>query len=105
MAGRRPGEEDPAVGVEADAVHGDALASFLPGHSGHAAPEWLHPPTPRESTLAPPGAGQIERGAPVDTEAELEAIRRLKYAYFRNLDLKQFDDAGRPADRGRHGLL
>jgi hypothetical protein len=30
----------------------------------------------------------------VDTAAELEAIRRLKYAYFRNLDLKQFDDLG-----------
>jgi hypothetical protein len=28
----------------------------------------------------------------VDTAAELEAIRRLKYAYFRTLDLKQFDD-------------
>mgnify|MGYP003346079516 FL=1 len=23
---------------------------------------------------------------------ELEAIKRLKYAYFRNLDLKQWDD-------------
>ena len=30
----------------------------------------------------------------MDTAAELEAIRRLKYAYFRNLDLKQFDDLG-----------
>jgi hypothetical protein len=30
----------------------------------------------------------------VDTAAELEAIRRLKYAYFRTLDLKQFDDLG-----------
>jgi len=30
----------------------------------------------------------------VDTAAELETIRRLKYAYFRNLDLKQFDDLG-----------
>jgi hypothetical protein len=30
----------------------------------------------------------------VDTAAELEAIRRLKYAYFRNLDLKRFDDLG-----------
>ena len=28
----------------------------------------------------------------MDTAAELEAIRRLKYAYFRTLDLKQFDD-------------
>ena len=53
-----------------------------------------HPPTPRESTLAAAFAGQIERGAPVDTAAELEAIRRLKYAYFRTLDLKQFDDLG-----------
>ena len=31
----------------------------------------------------------------MDTAAELEAIRRLKYAYFRTLDLKQFDDLGR----------
>lgn len=30
----------------------------------------------------------------MDTTAELEAIRRLKYAYFRTLDLKQFDDLG-----------
>jgi hypothetical protein len=30
----------------------------------------------------------------MDTAAELEAIRRLKYAYFRNLDLKQFDELG-----------
>jgi hypothetical protein len=30
----------------------------------------------------------------MDTAAELEAIRRLKYAYFRRLDLKQFDDLG-----------
>jgi len=28
----------------------------------------------------------------MDTAVELEAIRRLKYAYFRTLDLKQFDD-------------
>ena len=27
----------------------------------------------------------------MDTAMELEAIRRLKYAYFRTLDLKQFD--------------
>ena len=27
----------------------------------------------------------------MDTAAELESIRRLKYAYFRTLDLKQFD--------------
>lgn len=30
----------------------------------------------------------------MDTTAELEAIRRLKYAYFRTLDLKQFDELG-----------
>jgi SnoaL-like domain len=30
----------------------------------------------------------------MDTAAELEAIRRVKYAYFRTLDLKQFDDLG-----------
>ncbi len=30
----------------------------------------------------------------MDTAAELEAIRRLKYAYFRTLDLKQFDTLG-----------
>jgi hypothetical protein len=30
----------------------------------------------------------------MDTAGELEAIRRLKYAYFRTLDLKQFDDLG-----------
>lgn len=30
----------------------------------------------------------------MDIAAELEAIRRLKYAYFRTLDLKQFDDLG-----------
>ncbi len=30
----------------------------------------------------------------MDAPAELEAIRRLKYAYFRTLDLKQFDDLG-----------
>ena len=52
------------------------------------------PASPAESTLAAALAGQTERGAPVDTAAELEAIRRLKYAYFRTLDLKQFDDLG-----------
>jgi SnoaL-like domain len=31
----------------------------------------------------------------MDTATELEAIRRLKYAYFRTLDLKQFDELGR----------
>ena len=30
----------------------------------------------------------------METAAELEAIRRLKYAYFRTLDLKQFDELG-----------
>ena len=30
----------------------------------------------------------------MDTASELEAIRRLKYAYFRTLDLKQFDQLG-----------
>ncbi len=30
----------------------------------------------------------------MDTASELEAIRRLKYAYFRTLDLKQFDELG-----------
>ena len=30
----------------------------------------------------------------VDTAAELEAIRQLKYAYFRTLDLKEFDSLG-----------
>jgi hypothetical protein len=35
-----------------------------------------------------------EGGAFMDTAAELEAIRRVKYAYFRTLDLKQFDDLG-----------
>ncbi len=30
----------------------------------------------------------------MDTAMELEAIRRLKYAYFRTLDLKQFDALG-----------
>ncbi len=30
----------------------------------------------------------------MDTAAELEAIRRLKYAYFRTLDLKQFEELG-----------
>jgi hypothetical protein len=30
----------------------------------------------------------------MDTGIELEAIRRLKYAYFRTLDLKQFDQLG-----------
>ncbi len=30
----------------------------------------------------------------MDNAAELEAIRRLKYAYFRTLDLKQFEDLG-----------
>jgi hypothetical protein len=30
----------------------------------------------------------------MDTGTELEAIRRLKYAYFRTLDLKQFDQLG-----------
>ena len=29
-----------------------------------------------------------------DEAAELEAIRQLKYAYFRTLDLKQFEDLG-----------
>jgi hypothetical protein len=31
----------------------------------------------------------------MDVASELEAIRRLKYAYFRTLDLKQFDQLGR----------
>jgi len=35
-----------------------------------------------------------ERGGIVDEAAELEAIRRVKYAYFRTLDLKQFDELG-----------
>jgi hypothetical protein len=30
----------------------------------------------------------------MDTALELEAIRRLKYAYFRTLDLKQFEELG-----------
>ncbi len=30
----------------------------------------------------------------METAKELEAIRRLKYAYFRTLDLKQFDELG-----------
>jgi ketosteroid isomerase-like protein len=30
----------------------------------------------------------------MDTAVELEDIRRLKYAYFRTLDLKQFDELG-----------
>jgi hypothetical protein len=30
----------------------------------------------------------------MDMATELEAIRRLKYAYFRTLDLKQFDQLG-----------
>jgi hypothetical protein len=30
----------------------------------------------------------------MDTAAELEAVRRLKYAYFRTLDLKEFDRLG-----------
>lgn len=30
----------------------------------------------------------------MDSGTELEAIRRLKYAYFRTLDLKQFDQLG-----------
>ena len=30
----------------------------------------------------------------MDIATELEAIRRLKYAYFRTLDLKQFDQLG-----------
>jgi hypothetical protein len=30
----------------------------------------------------------------MDTAVELEAIRRVKYAYFRHLDLKQFDELG-----------
>jgi hypothetical protein len=30
----------------------------------------------------------------MDSAVELEAIRRLKYAYFRRLDLKQFDELG-----------
>jgi hypothetical protein len=55
-------------------------------------------PTPRATTLAAAiadlAAMWIERGGHMDTAAELEAIRVLKYAYFRNLDLKQFDDLG-----------
>ena len=31
----------------------------------------------------------------METSVELEAIRQLKYAYFRTLDLKQFDQLGR----------
>jgi SnoaL-like protein len=31
----------------------------------------------------------------METAAELESIRRLKYAYFRTLDLKEFDSLGR----------
>jgi hypothetical protein len=47
-----------------------------------------------QSTLAAARTGRTERSASVDTAAELEAIRRLKYAYFRTLDLKQFDELG-----------
>ena len=65
-----------------------------PGTPEMLVPNRPHPPTRRESTLAAAQPGQIERGAPVDTAAELESIRRLKYAYFRTLDLKQFDDLG-----------
>ena len=74
--------------------YGDALALVVPGHSGDGGRAPVPPPSPAESTLAAALAGQTERGAPVDTAAELEAIRRLKYAYFRTLDLKQFDDLG-----------
>ena len=31
----------------------------------------------------------------MDAAAQLEAIRRVKYAYFRTLDLKRFDELGR----------
>jgi hypothetical protein len=31
----------------------------------------------------------------MDTATELEAIRRVKYAYFRTLDLKRFDELGK----------
>jgi SnoaL-like protein len=34
------------------------------------------------------------RDPPMDTTAALEAIRRLKYAYFRTLDLKEWDELG-----------
>ena len=67
---------------------------FSAGTPEMLVPTRVHPPTPPESTLAAAVAGQIERGAPMDTAAELEAIRRLKYAYFRTLDLKQFDELG-----------
>ena len=30
----------------------------------------------------------------MDVATELEAIRRVKYAYFRTLDLKEFDHSG-----------
>jgi hypothetical protein len=36
----------------------------------------------------------VREGGIVDEAAELEAIRRVKYAYFRTLDLKQFDALG-----------
>jgi hypothetical protein len=35
-----------------------------------------------------------KEGGIVDEAAELEAIRRVKYAYFRTLDLKEFDALG-----------
>ncbi len=41
-----------------------------------------------------PAAALERRERGVDTQDEFEAIRRLKYAYFRTLDLKQFDQLG-----------
>ena len=92
--GRGPGQQEAPLGVAADAVGGDALALASGGHPADAGPESVRPPTPGQSTLAAARRARTERGAPVDTAAELEAIRRLKYAYFRTLDLKQFDDLG-----------
>ena len=47
------------------------------------------------STLAQGRDRPPQKGSGMDTVSELEAIRRLKYAYFRTLDLKQFDELGR----------
>ena len=107
--GRGPGQQHAALGVAADAVGGDALASSLPGHGGHAARRPGRPPTPRgkypgrghrgprrwpEEGRGAHGHRGRARGHPAAEvrllpDARPQAVRRPR----------------RAADRGRHRVL
>ena len=100
-----PGQQQSSLGVAAHAVGGDPLALLLRGHTGDAGPHPGRPPSPPETTLAGALAARTERGAHMDTAAELEAIRRLKYAVLPHAGPQAVRRARRAADRGRHRLL